>query len=957
MSEWSTVSLDLDPLLDPIDPILKTIDSVLAMIIAILQIVNAILNVIKAFLLGLLDPIRPIIEAIINEIRNFIHDLRQIGVYITGDWKLCKYPFKDMVGGYGNYEKRMLSRLMDTTDPNRPNWSSRSGAVAAFFYVSSGDIWIIIKLIQMIKKFFGQDWAIEGGAFPSPSAPTISFATTNIWEGSFGALKPAGMVDAEPPGIAIEWKVPTPPGPAGLFGRNPKGFLVHVSTVPNGFKVIGTQPNTLGSSIVGPTGGFLGQTVSAGVDWNTNGPTYLYGGLSDLAPTTGGWNGEYNDLERDSPQAGKLFLIQDENTPWIKPNSLLDSAGKCLVAKTFFAPAGAGAIMAPGQSFRMVIKKEDLPKAVDWEAGSDGFAQVVSGSEREATEFSIRIRALGNDKSDDAPNWPPALFEAGKNFGAKMRNPMPLGPGGWPEADSDPPEGGGPYIYGLSEITNSTNGVLKNALPFSAYGLISASSPAVAAKYPTATQLEFIRRTQTALLLGLLCRPDLRYREVPGYGPLATTEAYEFTNPQFPKNTAKKAPEFLLSADGSFEATLMGIIQKTGLGSRYRGILYDNNRCAAWRNAVRRLLIKVATLMQEAAQLPDEVTQPLLENSQTLADFKMPGSGLLWEGLNYDLVRESVEIGTPNSTLLEAFGLGPKGKEDPAFKDTSKGFGANPLCRGGVSDKAIKRAMMQDMGLRMSSRLVSSFNIDNPRLLVMGSVGHLYTNLFPEGVPDSNPQAAAYTRAIGEWEEAVDRDDQVGFKMGDGTADWSPCIFGADNSVFVYVRDYVRLFSADGPTALQEADMVLTAASAALGRPSADSEWIAIRLMPNALSGADQLLDAIEKFLYGILDALKGLIDKIIAYIEGIQARIYQLQALIEWIRSLLKSLELFAIGPMGALVVTGSGTAGITTEFMMAENKPQDGAGAYSGGVLVTAGGIPTFLLELLALLLGKVD
>ena len=115
--------------------------------------------------------------------------------------------------------------------------------------------------------------------------------------------------------------------------------------------------------------------------------------------------------------------------------------------------------------------------------------------------------------------------------------------------------------------------------------------------------------------------------------------------------------------------------------------------------------------------------------------------------------------------------------------------------------------------------------------------------------------------------------------------------------------------------------------------------------MPNALAGADEILDQIEKFLLGILDMLQGLIDRIIAFIEGIQARIYQLQALIQWIRSLLRSLDLFAIGPMGALVVVGSGTSGIMSEFMMAEDKPADSAGAYAGGVLVTAGGIPLFL------------
>jgi hypothetical protein len=122
--------------------------------------------------------------------------------------------------------------------------------------------------------------------------------------------------------------------------------------------------------------------------------------------------------------------------------------------------------------------------------------------------------------------------------------------------------------------------------------------------------------------------------------------------------------------------------------------------------------------------------------------------------------------------------------------------------------------------------------------------------------------------------------------------------------------------------------------------------------MPQALVPLDQLLTKIDRFLQGVLDGLQGIIDQIIRYIESVQARIYQLQALLELIRALLRSINLIQLPSLSALVLVENGTGGLTTGLITSENKPQDDANDYGAGVVAIAGGIPTVLLEILALI-----
>jgi len=78
---------------------LEVISGLLDVLIVVLNVVLAILQVVKAFLVGLLDPITAIIEAILAEIEGLIRDIRQIGLYIAGDWGLLNAPTYDKILG------------------------------------------------------------------------------------------------------------------------------------------------------------------------------------------------------------------------------------------------------------------------------------------------------------------------------------------------------------------------------------------------------------------------------------------------------------------------------------------------------------------------------------------------------------------------------------------------------------------------------------------------------------------------------------------------------------------------------------------------------------------------------------------------------------------------------------------------------------------------------------------
>jgi len=188
---------------------------------------------------------------------------------------------------------------------------------------------------------------------------------------------------------------------------------------------------------------------------------------------------------------------------------------------------------------------------------------------------------------------------------------------------------------------------------------------------------------------------------------------------------------------------------------------------------------------------------------------------------------------------------------------------------------------------------------------------------------------------------------------GEGSADSSPILFNDSTDRVEYIRNALGGYNSGG--VLDAAAQVLQIAGASSARPSGDTQWLSIRVIPQGLQPADELLERIDQFLQGVLDGLDSTTDRIVAYINAIQARIFQLQALLNQIQALLRALDFFQVPQVQGLVVTASGTDALAAELITATEKPSDNAEDYGAGIALVAGGIPTPLLDLLAALLGS--
>ena len=847
--EWVTVEVNLDDLLEPIEPVIETVDSVLGFLITVLNIVQTILNVIKVFLVGLLDPIRALVELIIEEIRNIIQDLRQLGVYLTGDWTLIKpeNKFADLIGGYQAYERRMIGRLLDRSDPNRPDFSSSSVALGVFFYASSEDIHVLVRIIRAIIKFFGRgDLMGRSRPFATPTAPTFTYGTDGAGLASFRQLSKAAA-STVPERVTVTWSMPAGTTKNRFFSPAPKGFLIHASTIEDGLQVISLSPKTDVTAAVQN----LPRVQAAAVDPTTNGPLKLYGALSDIGAAED--PKDFSGVEAfDDAQAPGLVLQKDQNTPLIKA-STLKSGDQRLLGDTFYSKVGVLTKIGAGTSYSATFTRSELPLHASFKAGSDGFAE-VEGTDTPTT-FYFRIRALDKDMSDALDNGgtliaPKSLYDTSNRL----------------------------YFFSREAVNNAQSGVL---LPdcTSTFGSTEApyfsnftpASGAGAANLPTANQGKYIQAIQAAVALAILCRADL-------------TEA---TSGEFKYNTYAVGQSL-----GGLEGGARPLMAWLGVNATW----FKGRNADVFRRKMRNAMLQVSTYLQQRGAPPDSLAAVIVQQ----ADVLIGDNHFKWSDYDSNLP----EYGILTSILLED----PPAEEGGNFQ----GIGGNPYCRPDPKKVLIERYYDPQVAGDYLTRVPAFDLIDN------------------------------FSQTEGYWVE------------GEGSADLSPIVYNnpKDSRVVYYIRNVA--LEHNGGELLTAAAAVLQVASALANRPVGDTQWIAIRLMPQAFVPLDELLNKLDRFLQGVLDGLQGIIDKIIAYIDQIQARIYQLQALLEKIRALLRALTFFTLPSVSALIVVENGTDGIVGALVSAENKPDDSALSFGGGAALVTGGIPSVLIETLALILG---
>lgn len=639
---WVVVQPNLDPIMVIPNAIIKTIDSVLAFLVTLLNIANIILNVVKVFLVGLLDPIRAIIEAIIEEVRAFIHDLRQLGWYITGDWNLIQVKpvnrTTELLGGYESYERRMLKRLLNRKDPGRPDFTSRTAVIGLFTYLSTGDIFALIELINRIKAFFGAMTSPSQAPLVAPTVPEAEFKTsTSILQ------KPLSQLTGPPDKVTLSWSMP---GTGSLFSAPPGGFLVHISTVANGFGLRTFKNEQTGdaSNVEEPT--FL---PSVGIDGSNGTELRLFGGVCDLSSGTS----DYSDVEADSPQANKMLLALDQNTPMIPPSELVGSGSVPMGAATYFVKVSGFSKAFPGQSYSATFTYDDLPQNPSIEADGSGGVTVTGEN---CYNFYARARPVTPEYADalglDGTAKAPALVTP---TSLKLNN------------------------YANEMITANTKALFKprpgppGSTPTLSSGEMGPASSPCVFSMPTAAAMDLVTATTVALEILLLVRVDL----VEAVRPDDWTEGTRYGS----KNT-------YAVDQGTGLEPLKDLLANLKIDNI--PVFYEQTDAKKWRRQVRKKCKAAAARM--FLEAPSEaMAEALTDEVRLLLDFKWSDIDTRWpdktiietianQDPTWGVAAYPNGIGLPNA--IRRLRRGPTSAEADLWLDRSVIFPPRPLPTG-----------------------------------------------------------------------------------------------------------------------------------------------------------------------------------------------------------------------------------------------------------------------------------
>ena len=407
VGDWQTVSLEIP---DFLEPVREAIDAFFSFLIRILDILLAVLEILKVFATGLLDPLIAIIEALRDLIERILNDLRQLGIYFHGDIYALKGPdFQVLKGGYLAYEGRMVGRLQDTQDPNRPDISELSTCIAVFVFAQA-DIRGINRIVQLIKSIlalFSRKYPVRRmmnqvsnvqATYGYDGSTIFSFSKSFFRSEIFDKEGPDDHINNPYNAVNLTWQMA--PIPGGTFPDTPvvppAGFLVEFSTLEQPIKIV-CERVIEGSA---QDMELLNQPPKSEVKdcIDEDGNKILIRGGTDQLDLQGrvNWNDALDvtgSLKSDAVRVYGLKNLSDR-----APIALdqMQEGGKHYLQKTFFVKFAQN-LFFPGKGFGATFLFDDMPFSAEWEMKTSFFA----GGEikrindnRQPERFFVRVRAV-----------------------------------------------------------------------------------------------------------------------------------------------------------------------------------------------------------------------------------------------------------------------------------------------------------------------------------------------------------------------------------------------------------------------------------------------------------------------------------------------------------------------------------------------------------------------------------
>ena len=915
-------------------------------LIAALEIASMALEIIKAYLICFLDPLLALVKAIIAEIRAFLRDFAQIGVYLTGDFPIygngylgdfgpspstdlsTVWPLKNLIGGFSAAERRMIGRLANRADPGRPDVSPRVKVLAISFYVTADftAIYGMIRAIRAFIKLFKIDAPSDGG-LPQPSGLGLAYGSDASLGGAsefltiFEAQADAG--GAEPALLTATWGL-NEPGSA-VFGITlpligPPGWMIEVSTEPAGLPLyIERQSETDATPATSRSGARRQSTESVPIYVAKKELTQLvlYGGADQLAIDDAyGYNKQGTGDDGHLKDGGHRLFSKIGGSELPVPLDMLKDGDTYYFQRTFYLSSGAALLDGPpSSSFSQTMLKKDLPHKAKISKGAGG--KIEFTDDGFAPTYYVRVRAVDSNVNDGGP-------PDGGGFDSEFRYRYIF--------DTRNVDAGGI----VAPIFPTING---ESLDGSCAGRPSSISELGIPGDNTADVLMSIR---TALAILILARVDMNSIDEldPDRAPIDET---------FIMGTSASTATFLSMP---MDARLTTAGRATGLefarplieemlGSDPTAFYDKTSTDAAFVDDISsRVQMMAKKIYGRMGNLGDALEEMLAEETEHLRTVKWddlwPDAGSYAAGNRTILESVTSGIGTrglvrnlqceyqndPEGLAALMLGTSPNGeiRTDTTSIDyfsVSQEMsiaGDVPLILSGEGLAKLKKHYEDACDTDALARLQSAIAA-NPQGVPVVSPEELAV-MVPEGGPGTTQAAQPEMISYAQPNFPVIRGTGTGSKKS-----WVSCR--------TLLRQDGELF--------RQAGLVLNIAVAAQRKKSA---WMYWRIGP--MLDLEKFFQAIINWIESAAKAIQAIIDTILEYINYIQQRIYEVQALIRKINAIIQSIFLFEIPAGYVSFYYSDGTDGLLMDFMSSENKPTDAPTAWGACALAVVPLIP---------------
>jgi len=929
----------------PLDKMRVTINNVTDFILAGLDIATAALNLVKTFAFSYLDPIAALVQAIVDELDALARSLEGIGIYLAGDWNLFQYPYQDLKGGFAEYERRMIARLTDKTDPTRPDVSSVIKTFGAFFYLSvdSPNIEKLQGFLEQIARFFNVPTNSKGG-LPTPTIGDILYGADATSVFNFDSLVNLARLDPTPPAVArVSWKVtpPTTDSPVKPFpSLPPKHFLVTVSTIPDGIPLMFDRPRSNTDTQTGEAGKQVQPREYGPILDRRGTPIVLYGGaqMLDFDKDTFGWNSAIDSDGNVKPGRARVYGVLDTANNSVIPleellheevvtqtqgsgGSSTSSSITPLFQRTYTTDEIEVSFQWATDTFSMDLALENLPWHADVEI-VDGKATIKNV--RRVGTYYVRVASTGPSSIN---------YDAVDN----LRNR---------------------FVYDLASMGAKANATTSDQ-PFvidvgkeSDRGMSFALSQWSKPKTVTFTNADtaaYLEAVKTALVILILCRVDLTViTELEGILDAGTIAAAEEDKTLLPdvalKATGIESYRHLIDfIYGDFTDVTKSVGKDP---TDFRKDLYDR-------------VTQVANDLYRTTGPMTAAEKAVVDATEMLRTVKW--SDILGARGDFDKVAQSIRDTPFDTTILGS--LLPNTSED-------RGVALNPWCIG-VSETVINNLQFLDR-----SPGVEVFKNRKPHFIVVEQTGGSGDTPVEPDVPKEKAATFLASQPSGLrmlYELYVQEDGSIkvepeavdwwtalqSYKQFVGSADRSPVYYfnrfafanesavRAGNVEIAYCRTLLAEY--ENGQLMKQAAIALGVAAAAHQRSPQDGEWYSLRI-GDVLPSLDGWVDSITNWIDSIKASIESVADTLSAYIDFVQARIMDLQQLVRRINDLLMSVFSFSFSmpKVSGLLLASNGTDGILADFANAGGKPTDSPQAYGAGVVVVAPAFPGFLTEI---------